>query len=186
MFIDPELVSYAYRMHDYVCLSNADQIRLNILRLEVDRIRIELRRSMTVQGYTDMHPELPRPRCSICLETFNSTIVTVAALCGHVYCCTCYDRLSEEAANACALCREGLQRTALRLFFRFDALGLVVCKRCGVVFNYDSLIATLVCGCVYCNDCIEFQSARPQDGCFGCATVLDERNRPFRLHLSFN
>lgn len=58
LLIDPELIAYASVQYDYNNLDPSDQVRLNILRLEILRIRIEVQsKTFNLQTQSEnIHP----------------------------------------------------------------------------------------------------------------------------------
>lgn len=193
MHIDPDLIAYAYRRHDVVLMSDIDQVRLAVLYLEIDRIRIEVRGFQYQEGLhrNEMNAngnEPPRARCPVCYEILNGSSVTVASQCGHIFCSSCFQRLNNPgtARHHCALCRSEFNGPAdvVRYYIRFNR-GMAACRWCRVEFNPESGVRGFRCGDVFCHDCATFQLQHHDDGCYGCGAAMNDRNRMIRLHLSF-
>lgn len=173
---------YANRAHDYAALMPEDQVRLNIIRLEIDRIRIEIQR----RGLAYNEPRrLRQASCPICLNHFDHTAGSVTASCGHVFCNPCFARQLQEFHRRCSLCR-GLLRDieTVQLFFRYNYRGSIICRRCAVELDEDNPIFKTTCGEVFCQVCTNAMT-RNGNICFGCGLYLNEAHNTSRVYISY-
>lgn len=184
LIINPELVAYAMQRHNYAEMAPLDQVRLNIIRLEIDRIRIEMRRGLLQYGNDDR--TLTRPRCPVCLEEFNPHIQAMAAICGHVYCYTCQHQIILRGSpHYCAVCRSRMISLE-RIFMRFAFNSQIACRRCSLIMTTDTVTYRFRCGDVYCRECTYLLLNQPESTCYGCHAIISGSNRRHdRLHISY-
>lgn len=177
-------------------MDNIDQARLAILQLEIDRIRVEYRAMQCEENriarQMETAPNTAFAHCVICSERFRHNTITVAPHCGHVFCRFCFSRIcsygTETSPPACSLCRSKLLRpdsACVRYHFHFNTKGQVICRWCSRLFTENTFIYGYRCGDVYCGECMVFQQQMVHLGCYGCGAAITDRNRPSRIHLSF-
>lgn len=199
LLIDPDIVGYAYSVHEYRFMSPEDQIRLNTIRLEIDRIRIGMRRLNMLMHARSGFFESPTTdentqsaanqtaseiiSCSICFERFTTTTITIAPFCGHIYCRNCYNSC-KSTQNRCGVCTQNFRSAAnyFRLYFRFNFQNKIVCRQCMIEFNKESEVRASRCGCVFCLSCYEIMGSV----CYGCNAEYARAHKVINIHLSFN
>lgn len=181
IIIDPILVGYFYRNHDFGQMYPMDIIRLCLLGLEINRIRIEQMRFQMEQR--QRHND--RARCSICFDIFGPGMVILGTPCGHIFCRQCYQRVvdAQYGPSNCSVCRHPITiGEAIRLYIRFNYDGNLICRRCMIEFNPETNMFCFMCGDVFCDACLEAQHRHEAEGCFGCGSAeLAE----LQLHPSF-
>lgn len=199
LFIDPELVGYAYAIHDYRQMDPKDQVRLNIIRLEVDRIRIGMRRlslivTMSEQNNNnnntnddiELHPvqpvHFPKLSCAICFDIINAITHVIGVFCGHVY-CSRYFNLCKSLNRRCGVCTRPLgDHYRLRLKFNEQEKCVCAFPHCQTEFDPQVNCKAIRCGCVYCECCF----SQMTDRCIRCNTELGRSNKIVNLVLSYN
>lgn len=183
MVIHPDIVAYASRNHDYGTLIPEDQVRLNIIRLEIDRIRIEVqRRSLMYDGPPLNH----RARCPICWNHFDPTVYIVSSACGHVLCNPCFVR-QVEYSSTCSLCRLIVRgRDTTQLFMRFNYRTAIICRRCTNELDPESNVYQTTCGDVFCQNCTDRMMNAVNGGCYGCGMYLSARHLATRIYISYD
>lgn len=185
LLIDPELVAYAYATHNYRSMNTMEQLQLNILRLEVDRIRYGIRRVIMLTRSVNLDQESISENitCAVCFEAFTPLTNTVAATCGHVYCRRCYNTIKARS-NLCGVCRQpfGSSNLIYRLYLRFNFNSKVICRLCMCEINKDMIVKMYRCGDVFCERCFNGMSTR----CLSCRGELGGVNRPIQLIFSFH
>lgn len=174
-------------------MTPADQVRLNILRLEVDRIRIEMRHQQMLLFATPnrvgnntpvrVQPQpQPKASCCICFETFTSGTITIASFCGHVYCRTCYSAC-KRLNNRCGVCTQNFKPNHhYRLYFIFNNNQTIVCTKCAGEITTATRLRATRCGCVFCEQCFGELSIH----CIRCRNELGGSNRVLSLILTYN
>lgn len=188
LLIDPELVAYAYASHDYRVMTHTEQLQLNVLRMEVERIRIGMKRmTMLTRSTENVEVQLPQNRrrnaaCAICFEEFSPLIITFAPFCGHVYCRSCFNAC-KRLNNRCGVCTMSFRTSNhYRIYLRFNYQARPVCRTCMIEITNDTPVRALRCGDVYCERCFLAMT----DKCFACQGELGGSNRAIHLHISFH
>lgn len=182
------MVSYAQASYSYATFSHNDQTRLNLIRLEVHRIQIGVRRQILAirsNNIDRMRPD-SRASCLICHEPFLPSTEILTSFCGHVYCRSCYVR-TLNSTGRCGLCAQQLSTSGLnyRLYFRYNIDYKVICRQCVSPFTHDTTVVAFRCGDVFCELCFNMMTTK----CLGCFDDLEEVGgflRTYTLHLAFH
>lgn len=187
LIIDPDIVGYALRSHNYDEMSPMDQVRLNIIRLEIDRIRVEVQRHL-LRNLNDIDRS-SRPRCPICLDYMTPYTQATVANCGHMFCFPCIRETHTQSGPACRcpVCRLliiDLMSSTYRVYLRFNFDMQIVCRRCTRLLTVDVHTFRMRCGDVYCRECVVILNAHRDSTCYGCGFVV-ENNRQTRMHIAY-
>lgn len=180
LYINPILVGYLYRQHDFGVLQPMDIVRLSMLGLEVHRIQMGINRMLMDRNDAYVHG----PLCCICLDRIIPGTSIVASVCGHIYCKYCYEQtLRFDREKRCGVCRVKMSiETSTRLYFRFNYESEPVCRRCPTVLGPDVNIEGLSCGDVYCSPCMRTLDRTPGVSCLGCRNRVGGNNIRFNLY----
>lgn len=101
-------------------LSPADRVRLNSIRMEIDRIQFDIENNQIDHDI---------PICVICYDNLRSPKQFVFLACGHIHCQSCIDHIIvANVARREELIRLGLQE-------RIDDC----CATCRLAFNDDNM-----------------------------------------------
>lgn len=180
LYINSDIIAFAVQNQDYESLSREAKMRLNLARVEVLHLELQMERHELIEAKAKVPSEKIRDIvCGICLEEFHPAIGTIALLCGHVFCGSC---IAKADSTTCAVCTTS--RTSLDLqdlYFRFNMDLQPICRFCLAPFTDESEISYLRCGHSYCEHCIH-----RLDGVCVCGRFLNAFNACKTLHPTFN
>lgn len=126
LMIEPELVAYALKTHDYYAMPSADRVKLTRIRNEVESVQNAISKGIFLQG---RNPDgaIEAPLCPICYNNLHERNPTSLIGCGHVYCGTCVTKILRKHATTstkpkCPKCQTTFEPTQdlhhIHLFYK--------------------------------------------------------------------
>lgn len=174
-----EVIGYAFASHDYLRMDRLSRVRLNLIRLDIER-------SISVQHQQEMQNGFRQPDepfyqhlCIVCYEGIGPQTEVMSTVCGHIYCRRCFTRLQ----NNCGHCRSNLLKPdgPFPIFFRFNNRNNAICRGCLVEYEENSPIFARRCGDTFCLNC--FNSLGRE--CPGCGKSPAGWNDGIRIRTNF-
>lgn len=180
LYIDSEIITFASMNQDYESLSREAKMRLNLARIEILHLELQMERHNLLEAKTKVADNKVREIvCGICMEDLHPSVAVVALYCGHVFCATC---LVKDSSQSCALCTTPKNRLEfVDLYLRYNLDYRPICRFCLKPFTDEIEISFLKCGHAYCNDCVH-----KLDGICFCGRFLNVYNLCNTLHPRFN
>lgn len=184
--IDADLASYVTTV-DVNGMQQFDRTRINLVKIEVERIQIHARRER-LHRYREAQNK--QASCPICLEVFKPAMAIVYPICGHVVCHPCMNKViaTRGLDNACACCRQSIDNpdgeNLQSIQFMFNHDSDAICRFCEHPFEADAIEShgckVLSCSHAFHANCLSFNQNK-------CTTCLGFMSAPPKsVYLQFN
>lgn len=157
--IDPILVNAHARYDENATIyHDIDKTRMNLLGLEIQRIKMELKVLRTnAHRITDGL----RMGCLLCDKTMASDVLFTSGKCGHIYCDKCYVGITRRGVNRnCPFDRSDLVHplATFKLTGFYSGTEEVLCAACEIPFNLNDhddkgIYALPSCGHMFHDNC---------------------------------
>lgn len=167
-FVDPSIIKYV-SSNDPTKFSSIDQMRINFMQLEIQRIEFEIN---AIRSRALSNLNASKAGCMLCSEDIQADKTYFAGKCGHVYCNGCFIGITEQGVNRlCAFDRKSLVNgNSFQLNICFNTQANMTCGLGHIPFGINEIYGIPSCGHMFHKKCITSNIHR----CSYCLGILRE------------